>query len=218
MPICHAGPECRTGYANAAREARRWLILRSAAGVCAVLLATLVLFAATCRGEEIAGPDAHTAVPAGGWSGAKLIVDSSLDTSPCTLAAAGQAQGGVRANAVSALPHSCAVNEASLAHPAVRAHHPSVLKPFLLYGVAGAADLASTRYVMSRPGGYEAWLPVHSLLGQAMFKGAATVAMTYGDYLLQRTGRRGLVLVVRAVVWLWTGYLVAHNVRVGRGM
>ena len=92
--------------------------------------------------------------------------------------------------------------------------HVSAAKPLLIYGAAGALDLASTRYLQSRPGGREAWLP-QSLEGQTAIKGLAVSACVLGDVWLQRR-KPGLARVFRvAIPALWIG-AAAMNVRTAR--
>ena len=92
--------------------------------------------------------------------------------------------------------------------------HVSAAKPLLIYGAAGALDLASTRYLQSRPGGREAWLP-QSLEGQTAIKGLAVSACVLGDVWLQRR-KPGLARVFRiAIPAVWIG-AAAMNVRRAR--
>lgn len=86
------------------------------------------------------------------------------------------------------------------------------ISAWVVYGAGTTGDLVSTELALRRAGTVEANPLGNTLAKRLLIKGAQTAVLAYGDKHLSKGKRIGL----RVGYALWMGFVIQHNLRVGR--
>ena len=161
-----------------------------------------------------------------GVDGGELLEGRSLYYGWLTKRSLQDSGGSVTTFVLSSLADGCTLHleavmlalilAASLSTP-VQVDKVSVVKPALVYGLAGVADVLSTQYVLSRGGVERNPLWRNSSMGQlTAYKLGMVAAQTAAVVYLQKKGHKGWARGMRIGSAVLFGAVTVHNIRQGR--